>query len=234
MARTPAVTESVFEYVRDKIRSGAWAVGDKLPSENTLTGELNISRSTLREVLKQYIALGILASYQGRGTYVISNAIDLLTGNVSHGRRDRDEIASAVEDVLEFRLLVEPRCVAMFMEREELIRRQFIAEMEKCNARMEENVGKANPFIAADIAFHILFAEGSGNRVFAESMRVLFEKTLLQHRQINSLFGFQDGLRCHRRILDAVREGASGKAEREMRHHIQQALAALQDGARTC
>ncbi len=216
----------VFEYIRSKIKAGLWSVDTKIPSERTLTSQLKVSRSTLRSVINEYISLGILKSHQGSGTFVVSDAVSKLTGILSDNLHERSH--SQVKDLLEFRLLVEVECIKKVLSRpvEEL--GPLICELEKCNALMEENVGRPESFIAADIAFHILIAEASGNRFVGECLHMMFERTLSQHRQINDLFGFQDGLRCHKKILKAIKTGSAVKAQREMRLHIQKALEALE------
>ncbi len=44
--------------------------GDKLPNENELSRELNISRTTLREAIRILVTNGILEIKRGRGTFV--------------------------------------------------------------------------------------------------------------------------------------------------------------------
>lgn len=44
--------------------------GDPLPTENELCERLGVSRSSVREALRQLQALDIVTVHQGRGTYV--------------------------------------------------------------------------------------------------------------------------------------------------------------------
>ncbi|MDY0395514.1 GntR family transcriptional regulator [Virgibacillus halophilus] len=44
--------------------------GDKLPNENELSEELDISRTTLREAIRILVTNGILEIRRGKGTYV--------------------------------------------------------------------------------------------------------------------------------------------------------------------
>ena len=62
MQRKSPKSLQTFLYIKDKIKQGAWPLGKKIPSEAKLTEDLQISRSTLREVLAQYVSLGILES----------------------------------------------------------------------------------------------------------------------------------------------------------------------------
>lgn len=44
-------TQRVYETIRSWIESGGYGPGDKLPSERTLSAELEIGRTALRQVL---------------------------------------------------------------------------------------------------------------------------------------------------------------------------------------
>jgi len=69
----------MLAYVKAKqqiikyIKSNQLGVGDKLPAESQLSDMLGISRLTLREGLNALRHEGIVASRQGKGTYVACN-----------------------------------------------------------------------------------------------------------------------------------------------------------------
>ena len=48
------VTSQVVDYLKKNIESGNWTVGEKIPSENQMTEELGVSRSSIRTALSQY------------------------------------------------------------------------------------------------------------------------------------------------------------------------------------
>jgi len=60
------VKNSIFE----KIQSGIYKVGDKLPTEMELCTEYNVSRTTVRIALEQLALEGRIEKVQGRGTFV--------------------------------------------------------------------------------------------------------------------------------------------------------------------
>src|SRR5699024_568423 len=79
--------------------------GDKLPNENKLSEELNVSRTTLRESIRILVTNGVLEIRRGRGTFVredfdISHTIQSLN-NISNARID-------AKDLYEMRLIFEP------------------------------------------------------------------------------------------------------------------------------
>src|SRR5216110_1250075 len=86
-ARAPSVTDDAIDKIRERIVSGAWGPGDRLPKESELAAELGLSRNSLREAVRALSQLRVLEVRQGDGTYVSSLEPDLLlesTGFVSH------------------------------------------------------------------------------------------------------------------------------------------------------
>lgn len=55
------------------IKDGVYKEGEKLPTEPLLAKQLNVSRSTLREAIKQLQTQGVLVSKNGIGTYINKN-----------------------------------------------------------------------------------------------------------------------------------------------------------------
>lgn len=51
-----------------------FSAGDKLPNENELSEELNVSRTTLREAIRTLVAYNVLEIQRGKGTFVTQAA----------------------------------------------------------------------------------------------------------------------------------------------------------------
>ncbi len=56
--------------LREKILSGAFAPGDRLPTENDLIRQYGVSRITVRQALTALAGEGLIERKQGRGTFV--------------------------------------------------------------------------------------------------------------------------------------------------------------------
>lgn len=56
--------------LREKITSGAYAGGDRLPTEIELIEEYKVSRITVRQALSALADEGLIERKQGRGTYI--------------------------------------------------------------------------------------------------------------------------------------------------------------------
>ncbi|MBP3489279.1 MAG: GntR family transcriptional regulator [Roseburia sp.] len=65
--------EQLANVLEEKIRSGEWSVGTKLPGEMELTRRYGVGRSTVRETLNILQQKGIVEKRHGSGTYVIEN-----------------------------------------------------------------------------------------------------------------------------------------------------------------
>lgn len=69
-ARAPRYKE-ILEIVRARIASGAYPVGDRLPSEAEFCAEFAASRFTVREALRRLQAEGLLETQQGARSRVV-------------------------------------------------------------------------------------------------------------------------------------------------------------------
>lgn len=89
-------------YVLDKIKSGEYLPGAKIPTERELSLELGVSRNTVSAAYKELLLEGVLEAQQGRGTFVKAAADDN-ESKTTGGRRERlvkiidDAMAKVVE-----------------------------------------------------------------------------------------------------------------------------------------
>jgi DNA-binding GntR family transcriptional regulator len=72
--------EQISAAMRREIRSGAWPAHYRLPSEPDLAESFGVSRGTLRRALRTLIEEGLLVQVRGRGTFVVSAAIEQSIG----------------------------------------------------------------------------------------------------------------------------------------------------------
>ncbi len=57
-------------FVREHVESGAWPPGHRVPSENELVSQFNVSRMTAHRALRELQQEGVLARRPGVGTFV--------------------------------------------------------------------------------------------------------------------------------------------------------------------
>ncbi|HKU11368.1 MAG TPA: GntR family transcriptional regulator, partial [Sinomonas sp.] len=66
------LTEGVVAQLRARIVDGGLTPGEKLPSESELMEEFSVSRTVVREALSRLQAAGLVETYRGRGTFVLT------------------------------------------------------------------------------------------------------------------------------------------------------------------
>ena len=68
--RSRARTQAAANRIRQQILSGAWADGGLLPSERDLAAQFGVARNTLRRILQQLEAEGLIENHPGRGSLI--------------------------------------------------------------------------------------------------------------------------------------------------------------------
>jgi DNA-binding FadR family transcriptional regulator len=211
------LAEQVAEQLRQRIADGEFEVGSRLPTEHQLTEELGVSRNSVREALRSLVHAGLLRAKAGYGTVVVATS-DLAP---ALARRIEREAAS---DTAEVRLILE-------REASRLAARRATAEQRRAlsaalDARAQAADGPA--YVAADMRFHEVLMDASGNALLAELYRGIGgnEDALLDlddpaldlEATVRALAPIDD---AHRELVDAVLAGdpaaASAAAERLVR-----------------
>ncbi len=65
----------VKKQIMDEIKNGSLKVGTKMPTERELSQRINVSRNTVSTAYNDLEQEGALKSYQGKGTFVLEEAI---------------------------------------------------------------------------------------------------------------------------------------------------------------
>lgn len=161
MKLSEQTADRLYEMIVDE---GRYLPGSKLPNENELSREMEVSRTTLREAISFLVAQGVLEIRRGKGTFVAeelpATGMDL---TAFAGARSR----LRATDLFEMRLIFEPATVALACRRasdEELL------QIEKKAERMEEIAAEGGDWPLADQEFHWAIIKASHN----EYMRRLY------------------------------------------------------------
>ncbi|MFZ2099253.1 MAG: GntR family transcriptional regulator, partial [Oricola sp.] len=108
----------VSELLAARILSGAYPPETALPTEAELCQAYGVSRTTLREAIKNLVAKGFLEVAPSRGTWVRPmRAWNLLDEEVLRWRVALGINAKLVQDIYEMRECFEPRATAFTAER---------------------------------------------------------------------------------------------------------------------
>jgi GntR family transcriptional regulator, transcriptional repressor for pyruvate dehydrogenase complex len=148
--------------------------GDRLPTERQLMQELGVGRSTVREVIGRFQALGVLESRKGSGTYLLQ-PVSAATVHMPL-MVETQNLRDALLQTLEVRRGIEVEACALAAMRrtdEDLcVIEEKLDEMERVHLAKGTS-GKE------DLAFHVSIYEATHNPLFKqllEQMREAFER----------------------------------------------------------
>jgi len=209
------------DYLKHNIESGVWEIGKKIPGEHQLTARLGVSRGSVRLAVQQLVAVGVLESFQGKGTFVKHNNLSQMFGSGSITPEDCRDLKM----VLGFRKTVEPECcrLAALHATDELIRR-----LQGHLDGMMAHTADSETFVREDTAFHSEISRACGNPLLAGSLEEVFRQTCNNHRQMNRVLGRRDGIYYHTIILKSIVNRDSKAASRLMLEHLEQGIYSLE------
>ena len=75
-----AIWTTIAETLRDEIARGAYAAGDRLPTEAGLSARFGVNRHTVRRALAGLAAEGVVRARRGSGVYVTARPTDYRLG----------------------------------------------------------------------------------------------------------------------------------------------------------
>lgn len=213
------VSSQIAEQIRASILSGEFAPGDKLPPERELAEMFGVSRPSVREALNILASAGLVMSYQGGGTVVLS-LVETAAGNpLTELIRYQQERAL---DVIEVRKGMESWTAYYAAQRalpEDLRRLEEIVD------GMQANLASTKPSEDLDANFHIVIARSTHNIVWLHLMQSLFDAmkefqqsvwraVYLTREDHHLLFSH------HKRILDAIKAKNPEEARTAMHEHL--------------
>lgn len=216
-----SASRDATRVIKELIISGRLKPGDRLPSERELSEMLGISRPTVRESIHALVAMNILQTRHGYGTYVAS----LDTGELLQPLQFVLSMANgALQELFEARLVLEPAIAAFAAERAS---REQISEMRRCVMESREPTRTEDEIVERDLVLHRLIADSSGNQFLVSQLSSLHalgvESRALTVRLPNVA---HDTIAGHGRIVEAIASRRPGAARREMANHIKQVAAA--------
>jgi GntR family transcriptional regulator, transcriptional repressor for pyruvate dehydrogenase complex len=177
------------EVLKKNILEQRWAVGEKISSEHELAEQFGVSRLTVRLALQKLVALGLLETRVGDGTYVKEFNFEWYIGEISNIVMKPEML----KDVQEFRRTIELACGKLIIENASDER---ISELEPYSKRFEEFVldpsvnmeTHLNNYALIDYDFHYKLCELSNNSLYllafstAKAPIVQFLKNIIKSR----------------------------------------------------
>lgn len=208
----PVPRRSTAELIADQLRSaimyGSLAPGDQL-GEAELAGKLGVSRGPLREAMQRLVQEGLLRSERHRGLFVCELTPD------------------DVRDVYVARLAVERAACELIMRGN---RGEALARLTPAVDRLTEAAasGDRTAMSDADQEFHQTLVSCAGNSRLERMAQTLLVETRMCLTVMQDVYPEpQELLDEHRRILDAIVEGAEERLLELIESHMVETIARI-------
>jgi GntR family transcriptional repressor for pyruvate dehydrogenase complex len=214
--RSTLLADFVFERLNRAITMGDYGEDDRLPSENALAEQFEVSRPVVRDALRRLRERGLVYSRQGSGSYV-------------RGSGQKKPLAFAPLETIadlqrcyEFRLTIEPAAAALAAERHG---EADIADIGNALQLMRDATERRSHREDADFGFHLAITTAANNQYFETAMRALKEHIAvgmkfhgLSLRTVRG--GLDHVLQEHTTIFEAIRDRNAVAARQAMLAHV--------------
>lgn len=216
------IDDLVYRQLLDNIKTNVWKSGEKLPSENELCAQLNVSRISVRAAIQRLKSIGLVESRKGKGTYVCSND-DLF--DFTNFKDTLDLNATEYREINELREALERSAVQSIVRSGEPVDMTHIKEAFE---GMVQAAGKLDyvELTKYDLNYHSAIVVAGGNSRFIQILKIFREDYYRVLLETNKLLlrdypdekkmrkHFEDCLKHHENLLLAL-GGISGDAMKE-------------------
>lgn len=211
--------ELVAEEVEKAILDGQYEIGSRLPSEQNLADQFEVSRNVVREALKVLQERGLVQVLDGSGAFVAPPSSGTTTSAL--GRYIRLIGASTAIDALyETRIALEGFNARLAAQR---ATSDQIAELEALVERMRTSMSDFDngEWTSADLEFHLALARATNN-----PFQPLLLKPLVDQLREVIAKGFanpgatQAGLSAHEKLLTCIKNHDPESAYETMVSHL--------------
>jgi GntR family transcriptional repressor for pyruvate dehydrogenase complex len=204
--RKSRVSDEATSQLIGLILSGGYAVGDKLPPERELAGQLSITRTSLREALRQMENMGLLRVRPGDGIYVEDHrtnaTLDFVRHLLSAGLGLDRPLIMAIEEVRRIFAVKMVELAAERIDEESLGRLQEIVDCFPRTATEELLSGEWDFRLFHEIA------KATGNSLFVymlNTIRDVFSQLRWIYSRLDE--GFESVAELNEKIVAALRAG---------------------------
>ncbi|MBS6397018.1 MAG: FadR family transcriptional regulator [Clostridiales bacterium] len=209
-----SIGEQVLAQMKEQILNGDWKEGEKIPSENQLCDTFGVSRVTVRQAIQKLVALGLLETKLGEGSYVKGFDLQSFIKGVIPAEY---LTANDLMDVMRFRIHFEPMVAAWAAAS---VTDEQIAEMEETLQNMIESQNDYERYVIYDNEFHRLLTHSTGNQIAIFISDVIKDVMTQTMKIMTEGFGPGHGITCHQQIIDALRERDVERARQTMFFHV--------------
>ncbi|MEM1333144.1 MAG: FCD domain-containing protein, partial [Actinomycetota bacterium] len=227
----PVARETLSSQIRDRlldrITTGAWQPGARVPSERDLSEQFQVARTSVREAIQGLVSLGVIER-RGNRSFVVEHLPDVSFDAID----DRKEF---IRQLFEARRLLEIPMLRLAAQRATDAER---AEVRSIAERFRADMTLAE-FRELDRAFHGSIAHACANPILVEMYHKVMHR-LFHSEELSSLLGDQanrvavahivgEAAEQHGRLAAAVAAGDEDCAAAEGELHLAEVERSLID-----
>lgn len=199
----------VFQSIREDILSGRYEQNTEL-KEAAIGAELGVSRTPVREALRQLELEGLVTIIPNRGAYV-----NMIT-------------AKDVQDIYVIRSMLEGLCARWATQS---ITAEQLASMEETLCLSEYHTSKKNyeKLYELDSLFHEQLYEAGGSRILNHILSDFYDYVkMVRKATISTSSRSVTSTEEHRAIFEAIKEKDPDKAEALAKEHVKHTIESIQ------
>jgi GntR family transcriptional repressor for pyruvate dehydrogenase complex len=211
-----SLSDAVFDRILRAIKSGAYGVDERLPTEHAMAAEFQVSRPVVRDALQRLRDQGLIYSRRGAGSFVREQG---LREPLGFGQLEN---LSDLQHCYDFRLTIEPEAAAMAALRRSP---EALQKIKSALNLLRDATNRQAHRADADFMFHLSIAQASGNPYFATAMHALEDHIAVGMRFHGiSLRSTSDGLQHvfteHTAVYQSIADSDADAALKLMKIHL--------------
>ena len=160
-----SLSNPLRDAILDRLQSGHWRAGDRLPTERELSSSFGVSRTTVRKALLELKQQGLIEQTVGSGTFVAEDVGSRLGRRV---QQDSSQHTSPAE-LMEARLAMEPAIIDMAIRN---ANQADLQRMDACCANAE-SAQTLEDFEHWDAELHQAIADAAHNSFVANLFKLM-------------------------------------------------------------
>jgi DNA-binding GntR family transcriptional regulator len=203
-----SIRQDIYERIRDDITCGRLLPGERL-TENKLSNMYNVSRSPIREALRQLESEGLISFERNKGIEVSKLSV------------------KQMKEIYDIRSLLEGYAVRISVE--QLTKKDISAltniHKKLITAARDKNI---QAWLQNNALFHSYFRDKAGKENLCQLIVMLKRRTYhYQNMSLSYDRYFETYIGHHAAILEACKKKDADLAERQMRQHVQTTKCAI-------
>lgn len=200
-----SMAEKVASRIRDAIVDGSFELGERL-SEESLSEALGVSRTPVREALRQLRSEGLVEIVPKSGTYIF-----------------RPDLAQ-IQELCACRIGLETAALELVLEGDT---DGLVRELTAISAAMEEQLDADDllSYNRLDADFHLCFFRHGDNRYLTAAYRLIDApvSALRVHLSARTAGALETSMREHEAMIRAIADGDLDTLRTLVRRHVERA-----------